>query len=113
MGLFSIKTTTLPYVNKKTGSLGTGFSFSRGRTRTYGLQVMSLASCQLLHPAANALLAYDIIQKVSTRPWFLVYVCHFDAFLRGFGRLGRFDSIWEGLGLEGCFVVFLAICCSV
>ena len=41
-------------------------SFSRGRTRTYGLQVMSLASCQLLHPASNAQLLYGFFLKVST-----------------------------------------------
>ncbi len=40
--------------------------YSRGRTRTYGLQVMSLASCQLLHPASNAQTIYFFSALVST-----------------------------------------------
>ena len=55
-------------LNEKTDPCGSVFSFSRGRTRTYGLQVMSLASCQLLHPASNAQSIY-IFFSSSVNPW--------------------------------------------
>ena len=39
-------------IKKRCSQKQASFFYSGGRTRTYGLQVMSLTSCQLLYPAS-------------------------------------------------------------